>query len=98
MTHDELERAINFLLKSQAGFEARLDELAKAQIQTEKRLDRTNEALITVTGLLGSAADTLSKRMDQLAAAQAETAERLNAFIVVVEKYITRNGNGQHKP
>ncbi|HVA64193.1 MAG TPA: hypothetical protein VNF74_10750 [Terriglobales bacterium] len=96
MTHDDIERAINFLLKNQAEFDSRLAELASAQTQTERRLERTNEALIAVTGLLGTAADTLTQRMDQLATAQTEVAERLNAFIVIVEKYITRNGGGPH--
>jgi len=96
MTNDEVERAIEFVVKQQAQFATDLQKLTQAHSETEKTLS-------TVVGLLGQVAETqlqMAEAQTDIAKAQkrtdealTETNERLNALIVVVERYFS---NGQH--
>lgn len=88
MTGEEMERAIEFLLKSQANFEARqadhdarLDELTAQVKETSRQLQtyaETQSEFIQIT----------SRNIDALAAAQAQTDARLNKLIGLFEQHI----------
>lgn len=96
MTSEEMERAIEFVIKQQAQFTT--------------DLGRVENTLETVVNVMAQVADTQLKmaeaqtnadsRIAELAGAQkrtddamAETTERLNSLIVIVERYFS-NGRG----
>ena len=96
MTSEEMERAIDFVIKQQAQFTT--------------GLGRVEDTLETVVNVMAQVADTQLKMAEaqtnansqiaELAGAQkrtddamAETTERLNSLIVVVERYFS-NGLG----
>ena len=100
MTNGDLDKKIEFIIEQQAQFTADIQALREVQaIQTD--------AVMTIVGLVGKLAEAqerteakLEARFTELAAAQthtnekvAEVAERLNIFIDVVERHISRNGN-----
>lgn len=84
MTHEEMERSIEFVLQQQARFASDMQqltafgaELAKGQIRLQNGLAEVAAAQkVTETRL-------------------AEVAERLNVFIGVVERHI--GGNGERR-
>jgi ABC-type transporter Mla subunit MlaD len=92
MTSEEMERAIEFVMKQQAQFTTDLQKVTQAFGESEKTLR-------TVVGLLGQVAETqlqLTEAQTDLVKAQArtdealaETNERLNSLIVVVERYFS---------
>jgi hypothetical protein len=106
MTHDEMERAIAFVLEQQAKFDARLLEHGERMaarmlelVQTQERFQNSlglmREALVGTMGLvqkLTEAQEATDRRLNALAQRTDEIGARLDAFIVVVERYITRNG------
>ncbi len=81
MTGEEMERAIEFLLKSQADHDARLDELTVQVQETSRQLQtyaETQSEFIQIT----------SRNIDALTAAQAQTDARLNKLIGLFEQHI----------
>lgn len=97
MTGEEMERAIAFVLEQQARFEVQLAELARRQTESEGRVLKLENSM----GLMREAVIGAMGLAQRVAEAQVEAdrraaslKERLDAFIVVVERYITRNGNG----
>ncbi len=81
MTGEEMERAIEFLLKSQADHDARLDELTAQVQETSRQLQtyaETQSEFIQIT----------SRNIDALTAAQAQTDARLNKLIGLFEQHI----------
>ena len=109
MTGDEMERAIDFLLKGQANLELQVEKTSRQIAETDRQLaetDRqlaeTNRQLAETNMMLRLQGDTLSTFIEvtthsfsNLAAAQARTDERLNALIGVVEKHISQGEHGQ---
>src|SRR5687768_13977774 len=105
MTNEEMERAIEFVIKQQAQFatdlqkvstdlqnvSGELQKVTESQLRTEQNLGTTVElmAQLAQNQLETSAAQI---RLDQ---ALKETNERLNSLIVVVERYFS---NGRGKP
>jgi hypothetical protein len=81
MTGEEMERAIEFLLKSQADHDARLDELTVQVQETSRQLSAYAE---TQSGFIGIT----SRNIDALTAAQAQTDARLNKLIGLFEQHI----------
>ena len=80
--------------------------LLKEQMNVLKELySNLSDAVITVVGLVGSLTQAqtraderinlLTDSFNLLAQAEARTEERLNAFINVVERYISGNGGSQ---
>lgn len=63
MTNEEFERAIDFLLKSQARFDALMQQSAERQVKTDEQLAQTNEQL----GQLTERIEALAGRVDALA-------------------------------
>jgi prefoldin subunit 5 len=81
MTGEEMERAIEFLLKSQADHDARLDELTVQVQETSRQLQtyaETQSEFIQIT----------SRNIDALTAAQTQTDARLNKLIGLFEQHI----------
>ena len=96
MTNEEMERAVEFVVKQQAQFAADLQKVTESHLRTEENLG-------TVIGLVGQIAETqlqMAEAQKQMAEVQqhtsealAETNQRLNSLIVVVERYFS-NGRG----
>jgi hypothetical protein len=96
MTGEEMERAIDFLLKSQANLEARIEQV---NANLGARIDETNRQLAETSRQLGeyvSMQTTLVEVVTRTFAAQdainKRTDEKLNALIDTVEKLIRRGG------
>ncbi len=108
MTHEEMERAIEFILKQQAQFTMNIQKLEEAQSNAERRMDRMEGAFVGLVNLIGDSQKQTQAQISEIAQAQkrteaalaetnervAEISERLNSFIVVVERYINKNQNG----
>ena len=109
MTGEELERAIDFLLKSQANLEARIEEVDQrlgARIEEVDRrlgarIEETNRQLTDTGKLLGEYSQmqtTLLKVVTRTFAAQADfnrrTDEKLNALIDTVNRVVSGGQGG----
>jgi hypothetical protein len=102
MTNDEVERAIEFIVKQQAQVGADMQQLAESQGRTERQLGTVVDLLsqLTKTQLQVAEAQVRSEaRIAELAQGQkrtdealAETNDRLNSLIVVVERYFSNGG------
>ena len=98
MTNDEIHRTMEFIIKQQESF-------AKSMEQAEVRMNALERAVLgifnivseTVKGLkeLTAKVDLLAEKMDAMADAVANTDERLNIFIITVERYISNRRNGE---
>ncbi len=107
MTNDEIGQRIEFIIEQQAQFTSDIQILREIQAADTKLLKEQyrslSDAVVTLVGLVGKIAEAqqrTDKRVAELAEGLARTdaqvselAERLNIFINVVEKYISRNGN-----
>ena len=58
MTNDEMERAMDFILKSQARAEARIEQAEERQARTDEQLARTDEQLRQLAVRMDALADT----------------------------------------
>lgn len=96
MSNEEMHKKMEFIVEQQAPFAADIGvlrevqaadaKLLKEEITVLKELYRNlSDALTTVVGLVGTLAQT-----------QTRTEERRNAFINVVERYITGNGGSEN--
>ncbi len=99
MTPEEMQRAIEFLLDHDAKFAVKMDQIENAQLKFQLQLGSLGEALIGLTGMVGR----VTEAQIRTEAAQKKTdeklrelAERLDAFILVVERYISENQNGKN--
>ena len=97
MTGEEMERAIDFLLKSQANLEARIEQV---NANLGMRIDETNRQLGETNRQLGEYANTqttliqvITRTFESQAAINKRTDERLNALIITVEKLIDERGS-----
>lgn len=83
MTGEEMERAIEFLLQSQANFETRLAGFEAQQRRTDERIAETNEQIAETNRIVQLQAETqtqfigiVTSSMEALAASQRRTDER----------------------
>lgn len=97
MTNEEIERTIEFILKQQAQFTVNMQKLEEAQSKAEKRTDRLEGAFVGLVNLIGDTQRQTQAQITEIASALAETNERLNNFILVVERYVSGNQNGKSK-
>ncbi|HXI26523.1 MAG TPA: hypothetical protein VNG71_21895 [Pyrinomonadaceae bacterium] len=99
MTNDEMERALEFLVKQQAQFGTDMQRVEQNLGKLEQNLGATVNVLseLTKTQLRMTESEILrDTRIAELAKAQtrtdealAETNDRLNSLIVVVERYFS---------
>jgi hypothetical protein len=95
MTGEEMERAIEFLLQSQANYESRLADISARQDRTDEQIAETNRIIRlnaeTVTTFLETVTRSLEaqdKINATLRAADARTDERLNKLLELFEQHI----------
>jgi hypothetical protein len=98
MTNEEMQKAMQFIIEQQAQFATDIEKLTRSHSQLA-------EATLANTGMIGRLTDILDRLTEaqtSLAQAQAHTdakmaemAERLDSFIVIVEKYISEGRNGK---
>ena len=107
MTNDEVEQRIEFIIEQQAQFASDIQVLREIQAADTKLLKEQyrnlSDAVVATVGMIGKLAEVqgrtdqrvseLTEKVSELTDAQARTDERLNIFINVVEKYISRNGD-----
>lgn len=83
MTGDEMERAIEFLLQSQATLEERVT-------QTQEQLGELNNIIRMQSESQGELNQTLARTLTALVDAQAKTGEKVDRLAGVVEKLVER--------
>ncbi len=105
MTHEEMERAMEFILKQQAQFSTDIQRI-------NETLDRNTEAIVALTGWHGKLVEaqiqlteaqqghdariaTIETKMAELVEAGKRTDGRLDALITIVEKYISSRNGGR---
>ena len=88
MTGEEMERAIEFLLQSQANHEARLGELAEKTNQLTVQVTETSKQLQTYAETQGEFIRTATQSVTGLAEAQARTDAKLDKLIELFEQHI----------
>jgi len=107
VTNEQIEKRIEFIIEQQAQFASDIQVLREIQAADTKMLKEQyrnlSDAVVTAVGMVGRIAAAqertdqrvaeLAEKVSELTDAQARTDERLNIFINVVEKYISRNGN-----
>ncbi|MCA1618483.1 MAG: hypothetical protein LC795_04045 [Acidobacteria bacterium] len=77
MTNDEMERAMDFILKSQARAEARIGQAEERQARTDEQLALTDEQLRQLSFRLESLSD-LHRTLVQVATQTFEAQARIN--------------------
>ncbi len=112
MTNEQMESTIQFILGQQAQFATDLQKInetlaAQGQLLSTQGqlLGKQNEAIVTVTALVGRIAEAQEKaegrianpesRMTTLTETVDTLGERVDAFITFVEKYIARRNGGR---
>ena len=99
MTPEEMQRAIEFLVDHDAKFAVKMDQIENAQLKFQLQLGSIGDAVIALTGMVGRVmeaqikTEAAQRKTDERLA---ELAERLDAFILVVERYISKNQNGKN--
>lgn len=87
---DDLEKTMRFIVEQQAQFAADIQQIREV-------LSTHSGAIVTVVNLVGKLAEAQvasEANIAELAAAAKGTENRLNAFIVFVEKYISSHNGG----
>jgi hypothetical protein len=102
MDNEEVGRAIEFLLKSQAQLTANVESLTASVGKLSgtvgklsDKVDRTADSVIALLAI----AEIHERGIGELREASRATDEKLNALILTVERYVSRrNGNGGARP
>lgn len=107
MTPEEMQRAIEFLVDHHAKFAVEMDEIRSAQLRFQLQLGSMGEAVVAVIGMIGRVTEAQIKtdaKVAELVASQLKTdeelgelAKRMDAFVLVVERYISENRNGRNQ-
>ncbi|HYN24090.1 MAG TPA: hypothetical protein VES69_03495 [Pyrinomonadaceae bacterium] len=99
MTEEEISKKIEFIIEQQAQFASDIQALREVQAADSALMKESYHtltgAVTTIVGLVGKLAQAQERtdaKVAELTEAQARTDERLNVFIDVVERYISRNG------
>ena len=95
MTNDEIERAMEFLVKQQGQFSTdlqRVEQNLGATVNILSELTKTQLRMVESEILRDNRIAELAKAQTRTDVALAETNDRLNSLIVVVERYFS---NGQ---
>ncbi|HEX8853443.1 MAG TPA: hypothetical protein VF754_08150 [Pyrinomonadaceae bacterium] len=104
MTNEEMQHAMEFIIRQQASFAANIGKLTESMGQADARMSRLERAFVGLFNVVTETATAqktltekvidLSTQVVELKESQAHTDERLNAFINVVERYISERRNG----
>ena len=101
MNDEQFERRMEFIVEQQSQFASDIQELKETQKVEAKlwreKYENLTDALTTVVGMVGKLAEAQQRTDEQisdLTTKQAETDDRLNAFVTVVERYISGHSNG----
>ena len=92
MTNDEMERALEFLVKQQAQFSTDLQQVEQnlgATVNILSELTKTQLRMAESEILRDNRIAELAKSQKRTDEALAETNDRLNSLIVVVERYFS---------
>lgn len=92
MTNEEVERAIGFLLESQAKHDAQLGELREMVAETNRAVQMMAASQSEVNEMLTRAATNLAEAQQQTDSRLRETDARLNTLIGVVERMAVGRG------
>lgn len=102
MEPGDIDRSIEFLLAQQAQFMADLQQSRELSDQRHIEISRAIAGLISLAGSfaemdrrLGLRIDSVGLKLEALADAQRETEARLNALMLVVERYLRERSNGR---
>lgn len=88
MTGEEMERAIEFLLQSQASFEARMSAFEAQQRRTDEQIAETGKQLRAYAETQSEFIQIVTENVNALTTAQSETDARLNKLIGLFEQHI----------
>jgi len=103
VTGEEMERAIDFLLKSQANLEQRIEQvnanlgarIEQVNVNLSARIEETNALVGQFAETQNQFIETVTRTFEEQAEFNRSTDERINALVGVVEKLISdRNGKG----
>jgi hypothetical protein len=101
VTEEEIGKKIEFIIEQQAQFAADIQALRGVQAADSALMKESYHTLtgavttiVSLVGKLTEAQERTDANVAELTAAQIRTDERLNVFIDVVERYISRNGKG----
>ena len=104
MTHEEMERTMQFILEQQAQFAANQQRLDENHQSLDERVTRLETNMAELAGYVSEVATNMSQmalaqiRLGEvvagLAEAQRHTEDKLDAFIGVLERYISEGRNG----
>jgi predicted transcriptional regulator len=107
MTNDELERAMQFILNQQAQFAADQQQVNERVSRLETNMAELAQAQTQLTQVQAQAGQTQAQmgqvqaHLNEVLAAMLEahkhTEEKLDAFIGVLERYISEDRNGKTK-
>jgi len=89
MTGEEMERAIEFLLQSQANYESRLTDISARQERTDAQIAETGRQLAIYAQTQSEFIRSATESITGLAAAQTRTDARLNKLIGLFEQHIS---------
>lgn len=97
MDDEKLQKTIEFILSNQAQFTVDIQKINEAHKDAEKRihtLEKVSLNLYNATVEQGKNIAQLTEDVKELRAAQKQTNERLDAVIVMFEKFLDKQ-NGQ---
>ncbi len=101
MDDEKLEKTIEFILNNQAQFTVDIQLLQESQKEAGKRfttLERVSLNFYETVAKLAESVGELTEDVKEMRQAQMETDERLNAVILMAEKFFSgENGNSKKK-
>jgi len=98
MTFEEMERTMQFILEQQAQISGNVQRHDENLLVIETKLQGLEEVVLKLADshvLLVNSHKELAEGFKRLQQAQTGSQERLDAFIVFVEKYISSRNGGQ---
>src|SRR5215211_6188807 len=98
MTNEELEKAMQFVLEQQAQFASNQQQLGERVSRLETNMAemaRAQTQMNEVIAVMGRAQTHMNEVVAVMAETHRHTEEKLDAFIGVLERYISEGRNGK---
>src|SRR2546427_636930 len=109
MTSDQMEKAIEFIINSQAQSEVRQARIDEQQARNDEQISKISEQLALLTTTVAKLANEQATGFEHLREAQAQTTKnvesllkaqgrmdaRLDSFMSEVERFIQESRNGK---